>query len=47
MAARADADYILKTFPIVERNDIVVSGAYGTGDTMRHVGDLMPPAIDT
>jgi hypothetical protein len=45
--AREDADYILDTFPIVQRKDIAGYGEYRTKRLILEVFDAMQKAIDT
>jgi hypothetical protein len=45
--ARDDVDYIMETFPIVERKDEARFDAYRTKDTILDIYDAMHRAVDT
>jgi hypothetical protein len=45
--SRQDLDYLLETFPIVKRKDIVKHGSYRTKELILDVYDRMNKAIET
>jgi len=45
--ARSDVDYILETFPIVKRKDLIANGRYRTKGAILEVYDAMAEAIRT